>query len=499
MLAEVAQSPAYPVVLASAYGISPGQVDSNKLQNLLTHTDIKGKVILFEDGEYIFSSTVSLCSDVVLLGSANTVFSLDPNSPSSVLLNIQNVDNVTLQRISIKGECSAMPTEQGAKCGIWIEAARSVNIENVDVYGWSRYGIYSKTMSSYGSAQDGKLYKQLQILNCRFYNNYCGTYFDYRCEYSQVLNCVFGENYIGSVNCGGNNMYVSCMWNANYYGFVLENSGSNPAHGGCNSSTFNHNVSHAILVKDCVNGWTFDGCQIFYGKVELKNSKGVIFNAAILGSCTVISTGTQKRANLMTDSYFLTDSTAMLKANDGSLYVSNCLPDHIQTETEQEPADTRILSTVADADAARLALSTNAYAGALGHAIAAGQHVDYVDFEVAGSATDATVISGINIWVVNCRTGEVTEQIVADGEKQVTYASDLGTYVIRYELDTAYAYDACFVVQATRTSGINLAYYRSTDPAVKGYLVGDTAPALSDIITLNSDVIPVYHVYQRAE
>ena len=100
---------------------------------------------------------------------------------------------------------------------------------------------------------------------------------------------------------------------------------------------------------------------------------------------------------------------------------------------------------------------------------------------------------------MNCETGEVVEQIITDQKKQVTYSSDTHAYVIRYEPDTTYEYDACFVVQATRESGINLAYYRSGDTSIRGYLVGDVAPEIAEIIEANSDVIPIYRVYQKAE
>ena len=481
-------------VFASAYGILPGKVDAEQFEAILADLSIKNKTIVFADGTYTFSSTVHLISNTVLCGGANTVLALDEQSSSNVLLSLNSVDNVTISNLTVQGGNTKRPTEKGSRIGIRIEACRSINIQNVDIVGWELYGIYGKTMSSYGTAEEGAFYKQLQIVNTRFYNNYCGTYLDYRCEYTQMLNCVFGENYIGSVNCGGNNMYLSCMWNANHYGFVLENNGSNPAHGGCNSSTFNHN-DNAIQVNNCVNGWTFDGCQIFYGKIELNNSKGVIFNASIFGSCNYYSSHAQKNVNLISNSYFLTDSKQILRGNDGSTHISSCLPDHIEPETPITPSENLLQYTLVDSAQKLLALSTNAYSGAVGYTVAANTQIDYIDFVVVNASAKQT-ISGVNVWVVNQNDGTVTEQITKDQTLNILYSEELKQYVVRLELDRAYDYPVSFIVQCIRENGASIAYYASGDPAL-GWLIGDVAPNIGDSIQSNSDIVPVYAVYKK--
>ena len=460
---------------------------------MLLDPNVQNRTVYFADGEYIFSDTMVLTSDISLCGGANTVLRLDEQSDSDVLLSLNGIDNVTLSHLKILGSHQARPSEQGARTGIRIEASRAVNIENVDVAGWGLYGIYAKTMSSYGNAQEGKFYKQLQILNSRFFNNYYGTYLDYRCEYTQMLNCVFGENYIGSVNCGGNNMYVSCMWNSNHYGFIMENQGSNPAHGGCNACTFNHN-DHAIVITDCVNGWTFDGCQIFYSTVKLTNSVGVIFSSNIWGSCSLISTGTRKHANMITSCYFLTDSAKILQGNDGSTYVTNCLPDHLDPPNSK---DLCIASSVPDTTATKRPLSTNAYAGACGAVVPAGVRIDYADFEVVGAGTDS-VVRDVNVWVVRADTGEVVEQLVENESPQVQYSGKLYAYVVRFELSKQYEYPVWLAVQCQRVNGVSIAYYQA-ERADAGWLQGDVAPVVGDLLSANSNVVPIYAIYQKGE
>ncbi|MBE6235265.1 MAG: hypothetical protein E7112_03400 [Bacteroidales bacterium] len=334
------------VIYATAYGVVPGEVDASKMQELLDDASQMNKTIRFNDGEYIFGATVNVPSDVSLIGNTKTVFKPKDTATPSVLMQIHNADNVYLSHIILDGGLTSRPAGEGTQTGLSIVSSRSVNIENVEIIGWSRNGLYSKTMSSYGNESDGKFYKHLQMTNCRFYYNWCGNYFDYRCEYCQVLNCVWGENNIGTTNCGGNNAYTSCQWNANTTGFLMKNGGSNPAHGGCNACTFNHNYTDAIKIDDCVNGWTFEGCQIFYGKIVLNNSKGVIFDGNVWGSCKFFSTFPgNPNQNLITDTYFLTDSSVILAGNDGSTAVIDCLPDHLP---ETDILYGKILVTVGD-------------------------------------------------------------------------------------------------------------------------------------------------------
>lgn len=339
-------------IYASTYGVVPGNVDPDDMAQLLADASAGNKTIRFNDGTYVFSSTINVPSDISLVGNTKTVFKPASETSPATLMSINGSDNVFISHITFDGGLTSRPTQEGTQVGLSVVSCRSVNIENVEFVGWSKQGLYSKTMSSYGEEEDGKFFKQLQITNCRFYFNYCGNYFDYRCEYTQMLNCVWGENYIGTVNCGGNNAYVSCQWNANYTGFKMENSGSNPAHGGCNGCTFNHNDNQAIQIDNCVNGWTFEGCQIFYGKIVLNNSKGVIFNGNIWGSCSFFSTfPDEKNVNMITNTYFLTDRTAILSGNDGSTKVVNCIPEEDITNSNPDGSNIlagKVLVTIGD-------------------------------------------------------------------------------------------------------------------------------------------------------
>ncbi len=199
--------------------------------------------------------------------------------------------------------------------------------------------------------------------------------------------------------------------------------------------------------------------------------------------------------NLISNSYFLTDSKQILRGNDGSTHISSCLPDYIQPETPLVPSENLLQYTLTDSMQKLLALSTNAYSGAVGYTVAAKSQIDYVDFVVV-NATAGQTISGINVWVVNQNDGKVTEQIAIDKSLNVLYSEALKQYVVRLELDRAYDYPTSFIVQCTRVNGASIAYYASSDASL-GWLIGDIAPNIGDVIQPNSDIVPVYAVYKK--
>ena len=476
-------------IYASAYGVVPGDVDPEDMAQLLAQASANKQSIRFNSGIYIFPSTIDVPSDVSLIGNTLTVFKPSSETSPSTLMSVTEADNVFISHITFDGGLTSKPSEEGTQVGLSVVSSRSVNIENVEFVGWSKQGLYSKTMSSYGEEEEGKFYKHMQITNCRFYFNYCGNYFDYRCEYTQMLNCVWGENYIGTVNCGGNNSYVSCQWNANNTGFKMENDGSNPAHGGCNGCTFNHNDNQAIQIDDCVNGWTFEGCQIFYGKIVLNESKGVIFNGNVWGSCRFYSTFPgEKNVNMITNTYFQTDRNVILSGNDGSTKVVNCIPE------EEEITD-----VIEDKDWALLAYTksgvnsgaSNCYFAHCATPVNANTHITNLYIAI-NAANQNSVVQGVNVWVVNANTNTVIEKIVDNENIHVQYSASLSKFVLNIEHDRIYGHPIYFIAQATRNSGVGIAY---TSGAANASYLGTEAPAVGDVIVSNSSIEAEFAVY----
>lgn len=311
----------------SNYGINTGIVDMNVFNKMIA--DIGSGVIVFDDGTYLFPNTINLPSNITLKGSSRTILKLTSDSAATKLIYIgENIDNVKLIDLTLEdyNTINYCPTS-GTKVGIEVYKSLRVNLERVNVIGFNSAGLKATYMAYITSTQ--MYYKQMQISNCRFEKNYYGLYLGYRCEYTQVSNTMCGHNNIGCFCGGGNNLFANSMFNNNTTGFIMESEGmQNPAHGGASNCGFNHNTSIALKVNKNVNGFTFMGCQFFHGSVQVLQSKGTIFDGCVFGTSPLTSTGAL-RANVISNSYFLTSSSAMLKNNDGSTYVFNCLPDHL--------------------------------------------------------------------------------------------------------------------------------------------------------------------------
>ena len=114
---------------------------------------------------------------------------------------------------------------------------------------------------------------------------YCGAGIDikYLAEYLKFTNVVTYHCHYACINNGGNNTFTGCTFHGTV-GFLIQN-GTNSGHGSCIGCTFNHIDSwndpsgsgngNAIQISSLSNGFMFTGCQIWYGKVIIQNSRGV--------------------------------------------------------------------------------------------------------------------------------------------------------------------------------------------------------------------------------
>lgn len=480
---------------ASQHGVYPGIVNQEAISSLLLQASEQNKTIRFDDGVYIFPSTLDVLSNTSLIGSTKTVFQLSSDTTSDTLMRIgAGVDNVYLSHLILQGNHTVMPNAKDNGIGLSISNTAAINIDNVEFAGFGLYGLYA---TSTASTATGNFYKMLQITNCRFYNNYYGMCLGPRCEYTQTLNCVFGNNYIGCLNQGGNNAYVSCIFNVNHIGFQMDSAGlSNPAHGGCNACTFNHN-DYPIIVNDCKIGWIFNGCQIFYGKIQLNQSSGVIFDASIFGSCTLESKhNTLQNVNLISNSFFQTDSNKILGGNDGSTYISNCLPDHLENVVEEKS------NIIADNTWVQLLHTTNGnhpgasncYFSNCTTPITLQEGPAHLYIAIQGAKNDS-VINGVNVWVVNSDTNTVVEQIVDNRSINVSYSSALQKYVLDIPLEQTYDFPIYFVAQAVRENSIGIAY---TYSGAGTQFLDTNAVTIGQTIEPNSSVTAEFAVYQES-
>ena len=139
-------------------------------------------------------------------------------------------------------------------------------------------GIYCH--NSGGGVKEALLATNIMIDACKV-----GINVDYFSEYHKFTNVITCACDIACINNGGNNVYTSCTFHGNK-GFVMDNAQHNPGHGSCVGCVFNHiggNTGTGIEIIGEYVPFVFDGCQNFYGKIVVKNSKGIVFSNMILG------------------------------------------------------------------------------------------------------------------------------------------------------------------------------------------------------------------------
>lgn len=167
-----------------------------------------------------------------------------------------------------------------------------VKLNRLWIYRFDGCGIKCNN-TGYGTTNN-ILASDVYIWNC-----YAGINIAYWSEYHHFTNCDSKYNVIGCINNGGNNMFVNCDFSSNRTGFKMDNSSGNMvnnSHGSAVGCTFNHtdgNTGVGIYADANTNGFIFDGCQIFFSQIYLKNCEGFAFNSCNFGdtNCNITITG----------------------------------------------------------------------------------------------------------------------------------------------------------------------------------------------------------------
>lgn len=132
-------------------------------------------------------------------------------------------------------------------------------------------------------------YNQLQVVN--LFTNHCGVgiYIPYYSEYHKFTNVRTVGGLYGCINNGGNNIFVNCDFSTCKNGLLMDNSSNqspNNSHGSMFGCVFNHinsNTGIAIKILNCDHGFVFDGCQIFYGQIDIEDSDGIVISNCNFG------------------------------------------------------------------------------------------------------------------------------------------------------------------------------------------------------------------------
>lgn len=138
----------------------------------------------------------------------------------------------------------------------------------------------------------GVIASNLFIRNCG-----AGINIPYCSEYHRFTDCSVQDGYYGIVNNAGNNVFVNCDVSKNTVGYItkmVDGSGRsmpNNGHGLVSACTFNHidydattlGKGYAIWIEDNNNGMVFSGGSMFYAKVYIKDSSGIMFTGFNFG------------------------------------------------------------------------------------------------------------------------------------------------------------------------------------------------------------------------
>jgi len=120
---------------------------------------------------------------------------------------------------------------------------------------------------------------------------YCGAGINiaHYSEFHKFTNVLSEQNGYGCINNGGNNVFTNCGFNSNIMGFLMDNSQNqspNNSHGSMVGCTINHtnaNEGIGIMSLGTKAGYIFTGCQVFFSKIVIEDSDGLVFDAMNYG------------------------------------------------------------------------------------------------------------------------------------------------------------------------------------------------------------------------
>lgn len=136
----------------------------------------------------------------------------------------------------------------------------------------------------------------VNVINSYIWNCKCGINISYWSEFHRFTGLHVSQCYYGVINNGGNNMFVNCSFSQNNLGMLMDNSNNqspNNSHGSVVGCVFNHSGTNnngiGIKMLNCGNGFIFSDCQLFFSKVVLEDTDGVVFSNFNCGSDIDIS------------------------------------------------------------------------------------------------------------------------------------------------------------------------------------------------------------------
>lgn len=160
----------------------------------------------------------------------------------------------------------------------------NTKIHDISISGFMGAGIRGRKTGYYVA-------NSISAVNCKITNCYAGIILDTWCEFNRFTNILSYNNYIGLYCFSGNNTFSNCDFSNNSVGIYLEgndeNLSGNTGHGTIENCTINHssnNTGYGILVKYITgNGFLFKNCQMWYSKIQVEGSSGIVIDGFEFG------------------------------------------------------------------------------------------------------------------------------------------------------------------------------------------------------------------------
>lgn len=126
----------------------------------------------------------------------------------------------------------------------------------------------------------------LNVVNTFINTCDAGINIDFLSEFHRFTNVDCRGCYYGCIDNGGNNTFSNCGFSKNMVGLLMDDSNGqspNNSHGTFSNCVFNHsgsnNDGYAMRILGMDSGEVFVGCQVFFGKIEVSGSTGILFSS----------------------------------------------------------------------------------------------------------------------------------------------------------------------------------------------------------------------------
>ena len=199
---------------------------------------------------------------------------------ANIIFSQRGISNWSLKDVMLDGESGKKDFDipNNGKQALSVIKSYAFAINNVTAHGFEGIAVeFANTDLQSAAFCNGGTVSGLTL-----YSNYTGVGFSKRAEYITATQIKSYKNLYGCIINGGNNNITASHFCENKCGILIEDM-ENGSHGILGNCLINHNIQYALLARKVLNGFNIDGCNIFYGAVELTDCKGIKISSGTLG------------------------------------------------------------------------------------------------------------------------------------------------------------------------------------------------------------------------